>query len=321
MMTTNKFNEIAVFLLKEGYEFSIFVKDKIDSSSNSSSRFSQAFVTTAVEDILPVGVWDLVDGEKVIKYDSRLCAHRTHCPMIPLPLNNIAVMEKYVHGALKLLRQVPCKSIAKAWIKTIEPRKKTKYPYIKGDISKPSWWPHDVEHREPDHLQKVDRLKLMCSILTKVLPRLGCLEMVEELMRATFALSLFKKDPDKNTLIGSIFEIPRALCCPVKIERSTIEVVDLSYFKKRCKPSNHNTIATTGVTNSRNEHCQPAHSNLYSNVEATHTPPATAPRLIDNFGNDSLSPPVLIDLLVENDPDLDDYINVINVISSPSSES
>ncbi|KAH9200704.1 hypothetical protein LQ764DRAFT_224195 [Zygosaccharomyces rouxii] len=310
-MTTNKFNEIAVFLLKEGYEFSIFVKDKIDSNSN--CKFSQAYVTTAVEDILPIGVWDLVDGEKIIKYDSKLCAPQNHYPTIPLPLTNLIVVEKYVHGALKLLRQVPCKAIAKAWIKAIEPRKKTKYPYIKGDIAKPSWWPHDVEHREPDHLQKADRLKLMCGILIKVLPHIGCLEVVEELLRSTLALSLFKKDPDKDNLISSIFEIPKVLCNPVKMEKPTVEVIDLSYFKKRCKEANSGIV----TTNREIHHLHHAHQT----AKVTQTPPSTAPRLMDHFENCNLSPPVLIDLLMENDPDLDNYIDVINIVSSPSSKS
>ncbi|GAV53785.1 hypothetical protein ZYGR_0AK02870 [Zygosaccharomyces rouxii] len=311
MMSTNKFNEIAVFLLKEGYEFSIFVKDKIDSRSN--CKFSQAYVTTAVEDILPIGVWDLVDSEKIIKYDSKLCAPQTNYPTIALPLKNLMVVEKYIHGALKLLRQVPCKAIAKAWIKAIEPRKKTKYPYIRGDIAKPSWWPHDVEHREPDHLQKADRLKLMCRILISVLPEIGCLEVVEELLRSTFALSLFKKDPDKDNLISSIFEIPKILCNPVKLEQPTVEVIDLSYFKRRCKAAN-----PTVVTTSRDIHRIP---HAHQTTEATQTPPSTAPRLMSHFENCNLSPPVLIDLLVENDPDLDSYIDVINIASSSSSKS
>lgn len=309
MMSTNKFDEIAVFLLKEGYEFSIFVKDKIESKSN--CKFSQAYVTTAVENILPMGIWDLVDNEKIIKYDSKLCTPQANYPTIPLFLKNLSITERYIHGALKLLRQVPCKAIAKAWIKVIEPRKKTKYPYIKGDIAKPSWWPHDVEHREPDHLQKADRLKLMCSILIKVLPEIGHLEVIEELVRSTFALSLFKRDPDKENLISNIFEIPKVLCNPVKMEKPTIEVIDLSYFKKRCKPTN-----PTVVTTSRERHCHP---HLPQITEGTQTPPSTAPRSMSNFERCNLSPPVLINLLVENDPDLDNYIDVINITSSPSS--
>lgn len=310
-MNTNKFNEITGFLLKEGYEFSIFVRDKINSKS--SCKFSQAYVTTAVEDLLPIGVWDLVDDEKIIKYDSELCAPQTNYPMIALPLNNLTVIEKYVHGALKLLRQVPCKAIAKAWIKAIEPRKKTKYPYIKGDIAKPCWWPDDVEHREPDHLQKADRLKLMCCILIRVLPKIGHSEVVEELLRSTFALSLFKNDPDKDNLINSIFEIPKTLCSPVKMERTTVEVIDLSYFKKRCKAANSSVL----TTNSDVHHLPRVHQA----TEVTQTPPSTAPRLTNHLDNCNLSPPVLMDLLMGNDPELESYIDVINIASSPSSNS
>lgn len=65
----------------------------------------------------------------------------------------------------KELRQQACKSIAKAWVKAVEPKKQTAYPYRNGDRSKPPWWPKGVRHKEPDHLKKSERISLMLSIV------------------------------------------------------------------------------------------------------------------------------------------------------------
>jgi hypothetical protein len=55
----------------------------------------------------------------------------------------------------KDLQQNACKSVAKAFVKVMEPKKQTNHPYTKKDESAPKWWPlASVEHREPDHLLK-----------------------------------------------------------------------------------------------------------------------------------------------------------------------
>lgn len=63
-------------------------------------------------------------------------------------------MAGYYQTRFTWLQQDVCKLIVKAWIKVIEPKKQNKYPYNKGDSSKPDWWPEGVRHREPDHLHK-----------------------------------------------------------------------------------------------------------------------------------------------------------------------
>jgi|SRR3569833_1184438 len=58
------------------------------------------------------------------------------------------------------LQQSACKLIAKAWVKLIEPKKQSNYPYTGDKI--PDWWPKPwgsgkaelVRHKEPDHLHK-----------------------------------------------------------------------------------------------------------------------------------------------------------------------
>ena len=67
----------------------------------------------------------------------------------------------------KLMQQLPCKTIAKCWVKTVEPKKQAHHPYNggqsaaklgkKGDggVTKPDWWPKEgCRHKEPDHITK-----------------------------------------------------------------------------------------------------------------------------------------------------------------------
>lgn len=60
---------------------------------------------------------------------------------------------------LKKIQQNGCKIIGKAWVKLLEPKKQSTYPYTKGAQKKPPWWPagtgpNSVRHKEPDHLHK-----------------------------------------------------------------------------------------------------------------------------------------------------------------------
>ncbi|KAG8863320.1 hypothetical protein FRB96_008811 [Tulasnella sp. 330] len=63
------------------------------------------------------------------------------------------------------LQQTTTKLVAKCWIKVIEPKKQNKFPYQKGDASKPDWWPQTLRHKEPDHLLKAERNSLLLAIL------------------------------------------------------------------------------------------------------------------------------------------------------------
>lgn len=74
-------------------------------------------------------------------------------------------VKNYLYNCFEEFQQIPCKLLAKAWIKVIEPKKQSKYPYKLGDSSKPYWWPHGCIHREPDHLKKDERINLLINIL------------------------------------------------------------------------------------------------------------------------------------------------------------
>ncbi|ODV98386.1 hypothetical protein PACTADRAFT_185109 [Pachysolen tannophilus NRRL Y-2460] len=86
-------------------------------------------------------------------------------PFYVLDLSDEFAVESHLEICFKELQQISCKYLAKAWIKAIEPKKQSNYPYIKGDATRPPWWPADVRHREPDHIRKNERLNLMNSIV------------------------------------------------------------------------------------------------------------------------------------------------------------
>lgn len=80
------------------------------------------------------------------------------------PTNKVDV-KNYLYNCFEEFQQVPCKLLAKAWIRIIEPKKQSTYPYKNGDSSKPYWWPASCVHREPDHLKKDERINLLINIL------------------------------------------------------------------------------------------------------------------------------------------------------------
>ncbi|ODQ66657.1 hypothetical protein NADFUDRAFT_41284 [Nadsonia fulvescens var. elongata DSM 6958] len=74
-------------------------------------------------------------------------------------------INNYYHQCFRSILQITCKIIAKHWIKAIEPRKQTNFPYKGRNKTQPKWWPSEVEHREPDHLKIDERIKLLISIV------------------------------------------------------------------------------------------------------------------------------------------------------------
>lgn len=72
-----------------------------------------------------------------------------------------AVMDFYERG-FKCIQQTACKEVAKAFVKIIAPKKQATHPYVKGDASRPDWWPQPwgpgekdkARHVEPDHMWK-----------------------------------------------------------------------------------------------------------------------------------------------------------------------
>ncbi|KAL2008839.1 hypothetical protein VTN00DRAFT_7033 [Thermoascus crustaceus] len=91
-------------------------------------------------------------------------------------------MKKYYEKAFDAFQQLNCRVIAKAYIKLVEPRKQVHHPYngrktaagssseqrADPELTKPKWWPSGVTHKEPDHLLKAERIRLLIHILREL---------------------------------------------------------------------------------------------------------------------------------------------------------
>ncbi|KAJ5982346.1 hypothetical protein N7451_012446, partial [Penicillium sp. IBT 35674x] len=89
-------------------------------------------------------------------------------------------LHRYYRKVFRNLQQTNCRIIAKAYVKLVEPRKQTQYPYngrkvvagktyqLSPEETKPPWWPLGVSHREPDHLLKAERIALLLHILCEL---------------------------------------------------------------------------------------------------------------------------------------------------------
>ncbi|KAG5363572.1 hypothetical protein CJU89_2750 [Yarrowia sp. B02] len=86
-------------------------------------------------------------------------------PRMVLDMTDANAVMAYLAALLYVLQQETCKNIARTWIKHIEPKKQSKYPYKQGSLTAPPWWPETVTHREPDHLQKHERVELLSYFL------------------------------------------------------------------------------------------------------------------------------------------------------------
>ncbi|KAJ5272943.1 hypothetical protein N7478_008068 [Penicillium angulare] len=89
-------------------------------------------------------------------------------------------VRRYYEKVFQNLQQTNCRVLAKAYIKLVEPRKQVNYPYngrklvggrtqqLDPDETKPPWWPSGVSHREPDHLPKAERIRLLVHLLCEL---------------------------------------------------------------------------------------------------------------------------------------------------------
>ncbi|OQE23481.1 hypothetical protein PENFLA_c011G08967 [Penicillium flavigenum] len=101
-------------------------------------------------------------------------------PEVTIPITDRALLRKYYEKAFQNLQQTNCRALAKAYIKLVEPRKQMVFPYngrivvtgvtqqLDPEATKPPWWPRRVRHREPDHLLKEERIRLLIHILCEL---------------------------------------------------------------------------------------------------------------------------------------------------------
>ncbi|KAN0065859.1 hypothetical protein ACQY0O_000990 [Thecaphora frezii] len=139
-------------------------------------------------------------------HQTRLSLSRTasnsHPPQFDVRLENEAARTAFLELRFGQLQQGVCKTVAKAWIKIIEPKKQTRCPYNKGEEGKPTWWPEGVRHKEPDHLMKPERHSLLLTILRS--PKVQ----VARLQLATAEVVALIK-ADKVSLLMDVYRIAR----------------------------------------------------------------------------------------------------------------
>ncbi|KAJ5971609.1 uncharacterized protein N7479_001527 [Penicillium vulpinum] len=128
----------------------------------------------------PPGEWPLQASSQPKKnFGSR------HLSLASQQITSISIKDRgllrlYYEKIFQNLQQTNCRIIAKAYVKLVEPRKQVNYPYngrkiVEGrtqqldpEATKPPWWPRGVSHREPDHLPKVERIRLLVYILCEM---------------------------------------------------------------------------------------------------------------------------------------------------------
>ncbi|KAJ6000993.1 hypothetical protein N7481_001402 [Penicillium waksmanii] len=108
------------------------------------------------------------------------------------------LLRQYYENAFENFQQLNCRAIAKSYIKFLEPRKQVNFPYngrkvisgimqqVDPELTKPGWWPAGIIHREPDHLLKSDRIRLLVHILCDLKDTHGVT--VDKLRRASLDL-------------------------------------------------------------------------------------------------------------------------------------
>ncbi|PYH90883.1 hypothetical protein BO71DRAFT_401834 [Aspergillus ellipticus CBS 707.79] len=97
-----------------------------------------------------------------------------------LRLGQTELVRRYYEKGFEAFQQLNCRVIAKAYVKLVEPRKQVNHPYngrrtagassqrMDPELTKPKWWPTGVTHKEPDHLQKSERIRLLVHILCEL---------------------------------------------------------------------------------------------------------------------------------------------------------
>ncbi|SCU86134.1 LANO_0C06854g1_1 [Lachancea nothofagi CBS 11611] len=218
---------------KEGYGFALLLED-----SSATSRF---YSSRAMDEGLQLMLLEKSCSSNRQEQRPGAAKHEKNEPKTTyvLDLGNGQEVEQYFKNVFSMLRQLQCKAIAKAWIKVVEPKKKSRFPYMNGDLSKPYWWPSDVEHREPDHLRKPQRIRLMAAILSQLVPQRNDFKLLHTLKKSTMSMQFAKNSHHQNAL-DDAYKVCAALC----LGQSTATALDLRGMStkmpsKQPVPKNH----------------------------------------------------------------------------------
>ncbi|KAG0126525.1 hypothetical protein HOY82DRAFT_581011 [Tuber indicum] len=119
-----------------------------------------------------------------------------------LDITNEEEVNTFFETRLRQMQQLVCKVVAKCWIKVIEPKKQSNFPYNRGEESKPSWWPPNARHKEPDHLMKPERLRLLLTMLR-------CRKVPVSKLEAATAEATAHIPPEKAPLLEEIYRVAK----------------------------------------------------------------------------------------------------------------
>ena len=133
-----------------------------------------------------------IPGEQEQDEEEKSTPALPHRHMETTAIGNHSGMRKYYENRFWAIKQKACREIAKAWVKTVHPKKQATNPYNGGkdagalglvkkskeahDLKKPKWWPVREEwwpegeeclHVEPDHQPKWSRICLLLKIIEK----------------------------------------------------------------------------------------------------------------------------------------------------------
>ncbi|KFZ20278.1 hypothetical protein V501_00231 [Pseudogymnoascus sp. VKM F-4519 (FW-2642)] len=146
-------------------------------------------------------------------------------PTRTITIGDDAARDDVYRGCLKDMQQNGCKVLGKAWVKLLEPKKQSTYPYTKGASKRPPWWPamtgpNKIRHKEPDHLHKRERIILLMHILglvvnqdSKSQARLRGVtvakleEVTREAMATWFADREKPKNAEKRPFLTQLFQV------------------------------------------------------------------------------------------------------------------
>ncbi|KAF3009283.1 hypothetical protein E8E15_001438 [Penicillium rubens] len=156
---------------------------------------------------------------------------------------------------MRRLQQTNCRALAKAYVKLVEPRKQVYFPYngrivvagvtqqLDPEAAKPPWWPAGVRHREPDHLLKEERIRLLIHILCEL--RTSHRITTKKLQEADQPIRRYIVPPERVCILDKIY----------RVRQEEVELVEgKSDGQRQAWICRMNLPEAAGATSNHNEH-------------------------------------------------------------------
>ncbi|KAL4933134.1 uncharacterized protein BDV17DRAFT_147954 [Aspergillus undulatus] len=153
--------------------------------------------------------------------------------MIAQPIGETQKIREYYSTAFKAVQQQSCRTLCKAFIKAIEDKKQVHFPYNGGptkepEKTKPSWWPANVKHKEPDHLLKDERLRLLIHIICN--PKFPAEKLHEIASDCKRQLRPPENMEDRMEILNEIFKVRKL---EERYERGEVDASTRVYIRNR----------------------------------------------------------------------------------------